>query len=117
MTLTFTFRCLIQNRLGALDRILGAFTFRGLIPREMTVSADTSLSAQEITLTVGCQDQQTAEKLLKTLEKQVYVLKVTLIPGLCANPVNNPLPHTSTQAVTVELHPQDTRRFPHVRCQ
>ncbi|WP_303674977.1 hypothetical protein [Vampirovibrio chlorellavorus] len=73
--------CLTQNRLGALDRVLGALTHRGIIPQRMA-SALCDNNQLEILLTFEAQDEKTIEKLVKFLQKQVYVLKAhTLQPA------------------------------------
>lgn len=71
-----TIRCLVQNRLGALDRVLGALTYRGFIPECLVCAQDAELDCMEFIAVVECLEEKSMEKLVKFLEKQVYVLSV-----------------------------------------
>ena len=66
--------CLMQNRLGALDRVLAALTHRGLLPQRMvsTLRPDHGL---EILVSFHASDEKMVDKLLKFLQKQVYTLE------------------------------------------
>ncbi len=66
--------CLTQNRLGAIDRVLGALTHRGIIPQRM-VSTLSQENQVEMFFTFQQQDEKTVEKLVKFLQKQVYVIQ------------------------------------------
>jgi acetolactate synthase small subunit len=66
--------CLTQNRLGAMDRVLGALTHRGIIPQKM-VSTLVQDNQVEMFFTFQKQDEKTVEKLVKFLQKQVYVIQ------------------------------------------
>lgn len=66
--------CLTQNRLGAIDRVLGALTHRGIIPQRM-VSTLSQENQVEMFFTFQKQDEKTVEKLVKFLQKQVYVIQ------------------------------------------
>ena len=72
-----TLECLVQNRLGALDRILGALTHRGILPRRMETFQDGINNTMCIRVEFACEDSKMLEKLVKFLEKQVYVLNTT----------------------------------------
>jgi acetolactate synthase small subunit len=65
--------CLMQNRLGAMDRVLGALTHRGIIPERMA-SAIRPENTLEIMIRFDCGDLKMVEKLVKFLQKQVYVM-------------------------------------------
>ncbi len=80
--------CLMQNRLGALDRVLNALTHRGILPQRMT---STLLSerpvtegnedgqarpALELVVSFHADDEKIVDKLVKFLQKQVYTLEV-----------------------------------------
>jgi acetolactate synthase small subunit len=69
-----TLCCILQNRLGALDRVLEAMTYRGFIPEQFLSSLDTDTNCLHVTLTYVCADSKTIDKLVKFLNKQVYVL-------------------------------------------
>lgn len=73
-----TLECLVQNRLGALDRVLGALTHRGLLPKRMeTFLKGDSNNTACIRVEFDCNDAKMVEKLVKFLEKQVYVLEAS----------------------------------------
>lgn len=88
-----TIYCKLQNRLGALDRVLAAFTHRGIIPGHMSASHDEAERMIEITINFDCADYKVLEKLVKFLQKQVYVMETrtlthdTSIEQLNGNPV------------------------------
>lgn len=66
--------CKLQNRLGALDRVLLALTHRGIIPERM-VTEKSEAGALQVAVTFDCEDARMVEKLVKFLQKQVYVLE------------------------------------------
>ncbi len=70
-----TIYCKLQNRLGALDRVLAAFTHRGIIPGHMSASHDETERMIEITINFDCADCKVLTKLVKFLQKQVYVIE------------------------------------------
>jgi len=64
-----------QAKLGAMDRVLGALTHRGIIPQQFTctqVEADI-LSIESI---FRCENDHVMHKLCKFLDRQVYILSV-----------------------------------------
>jgi acetolactate synthase small subunit len=71
-----TLCCVVQNRLGALDRVLGALTYRGMLPEQMVTTVDTCNDSIQIVVTFECDEEKTVEKLVKFLNKQVYVLDI-----------------------------------------
>jgi acetolactate synthase small subunit len=70
-----TLCCLIQNRLGAMDRVLGTLTYRGYIPEEMVSTMDTQSGCIQMMVTFECEEQSHIDKLVKMLNKQVTVLE------------------------------------------
>jgi hypothetical protein len=67
--------CKMQNRLGALDRVLAAFTHRGIIPGRFASSHDLKNRAVELVVSFDCTDNRVVDKLVKFLQKQVYMLE------------------------------------------
>lgn len=65
--------CLLQNRLGAMDRVLNALTHRGIIPARMVTSANAD-NTLEMMVSFESDDAKALEKLVKFLQKQVYVI-------------------------------------------
>lgn len=74
-----TICCRLQNRLGALDRVLGAFTHRGFIPHEMVTILDAETGRINCLVTIACDDAMILEKLMKYLDKQIYVVSTDLV--------------------------------------
>jgi acetolactate synthase regulatory subunit len=86
------FLCRLQNRLGAMDRILGALTHRGMVPLAFESNLYPETDEIQVKVTVSCEEEKKMEKLLKFLANQVYVLQVTLLePGVLV-----PLPVKAT---------------------
>lgn len=105
--------CLTQNRLGALDRVLGAFTHRGILPQQMTsVRRDDNLL--EILLTFEKQDEKTIEKLVKFLQKQVYVLKAQPLQSMVAAKDSAESSKITPLFVSDVIQDQPQRRMAHV---
>jgi acetolactate synthase regulatory subunit len=70
-----TIYCKLQNRLGAIDRVIAAFTHRGLLPSHMSMTQDEADRSMEMAISFECDDVKVIEKLVKFLQKQVYVLE------------------------------------------
>ena len=72
--------CLMQNRLGAMDRVLNALTHRGIIPQRMisAIRNGKGFTGKELELVVSfhANDAKFVDKLVKFLQKQVYTLEV-----------------------------------------
>lgn len=69
--------CSLQNRLGAMDRVLLAFTHRGIIPSQMFVSQNEENNSLELAITFNsAMGDHDLQKLIKSLQKQIYVLDV-----------------------------------------
>jgi acetolactate synthase small subunit len=77
-----------QAKLGALDRVLGALTHRGIIPTQF----QTVLLADQKTLRIESEfhleDDHVMRKLCKFLDRQVYILTVE---DASESPVCDPL--------------------------
>lgn len=71
-----TLCCLMQNRLGALDRLLGTLTHRGFLPESMMSTLDFKNNRIQVVFTFDCGDEKALEKLVKSLHKQVYVIEI-----------------------------------------
>lgn len=69
--------CRLQNRLGALDRLLGALTHRGLLTESLSTQVDAGTDSVLVTAQFVCDNDNEITKLLKSLEKQIYVLQVS----------------------------------------
>lgn len=103
-----TLCCILQNRLGALDRVLGALTYRGMVPEQMMSSMDSDTGFLQVLLTFECAEDHALDKLVKVLQKQVHVLE--------AQPVT--LSQTTPQTQQANVAPLFTavtarRRAPH----
>jgi acetolactate synthase regulatory subunit len=77
--------CRMQNRLGALDRLLGAFTHRGIIPQGFQAQPDASGSEMLCSIRFECDNEHQVRQLVKAIEKQVYVLSVECSLGATAS--------------------------------
>jgi acetolactate synthase small subunit len=73
-----TLCCIVQNRLGALDRVLGMLTARGYMP-EKFVSSMAGNNRMQVLMTFECENEKNLEKLIKALYKQVTVIEIQLI--------------------------------------
>ncbi|MBK8190738.1 MAG: hypothetical protein IPK79_09860 [Vampirovibrionales bacterium] len=74
--------CLIQNRLGALDRVMGTLSHQGYVPdyfesRAAARSGDMK-PCLRVSIQVHCPDEKRLVKLLKAIERQVTTLEVTV---------------------------------------
>ena len=74
---TRTLTCRLQNRLGALDRLLGALTHRGILTESISSQVDTETDSVLVTFVFTLEEDKDMTKLLKSLEKQIYVLQVS----------------------------------------
>jgi acetolactate synthase small subunit len=83
-----TLECLVQNRLGALDRVLGALTHRGILPNRMETFLNGETNTMCIRVEFDCCDARMVEKLVKFLEKQVYVMEVSAAVPKNVNQMN-----------------------------
>lgn len=64
-----------QAKLGAVDRVLGALTHRGIIPETFSFT-QVSEEVLQIETTFHCADDHAMLKLCKFLDRQVYILSV-----------------------------------------
>ena len=76
-----------QAKLGALDRVLGALTHRGIIPQAFTCT-QVSDKVLDIQTSFTCTDDHVMLKLCKFLDRQVYILSVE---DISVTPVCSPL--------------------------
>lgn len=78
--------CTVQNRLGALDRVLGAFTHRGIIPESLMSSvvspSATGQTCLQVMISFLSSDRHGLEKLIKFLKKQVYVIDTVIVDSI-----------------------------------
>jgi acetolactate synthase small subunit len=71
-----TMCCLLQNRMGALERVLEAFTYRGIMPEHLVSTLDPKTGCTQVIVTFECEEEKMLEKLIKFLNKQIYVLEI-----------------------------------------
>lgn len=71
-----TLVCILQNKLGAMDRILGMLTHWGFLPEQMNAHLDPLSGHLETTFVFACEQEKTFHSLIKYIRKQVYVLRV-----------------------------------------
>lgn len=93
-----TMLCLVQDRLGALDRVLGALTHRGWIPESFSARRDEQSGFLQVTLSFECEEEKAVEKLLKFLNNQVYVLETQILGQEQLAPV--PIPVSASSSVS-----------------
>jgi acetolactate synthase small subunit len=74
-----TVTCVLQARLGGLDRILGAITHRGWIPTHFQSVLCMQTETLSVTISFHSTDSFSVQKLVKFLEKQVQVLSANLV--------------------------------------
>lgn len=105
------YTCTLQNRLGALDRLLGALTHRGFVPGEFTARLNADGVFLEVLFSFECEEEKTVEKLLKFLDNQVYVVEIRkLLRGKTENVMPLPVP----VPVTISVPASPERRMSHV---
>jgi hypothetical protein len=77
-----TIECTLQNRLGALDRLLSAFTHRGIVPAQLLSDHDEPAARLRVAVTFRWSAsppgesslEKALDKLTKSLQKHVYVI-------------------------------------------
>ena len=74
-----TLSCKLQNQLGGLDKLLGALTHRGFLPKHMHCEGQGDLMSVRIIF--DCEDDHTFYKLLKYVDKQIMVVDVQPRPN------------------------------------
>jgi acetolactate synthase small subunit len=82
-----TLRCQIQNRLGAMDRLLGTLTMRGYMPEQLNCTTDAATDTMQVVMTFTTQDDRALEKLVKAMHRQVYVMDIQIILAEEEDPV------------------------------
>ncbi len=71
-----TLVCTMQNKLGALDRVLGMLTHWGFMMERFESRLEARTNSLRVSFTFECPEEKTLEKLIKAINKQVYVLGV-----------------------------------------
>ena len=72
-----TLTCTLQNTLGALDRVLGLLTHRGLLPDSFESYFNRPANTIEVKADFDCEQDVEFLKLVKAIEKQITVLSVS----------------------------------------
>jgi len=73
-----TLYLLIENKFGALERVIGTFTLRGFKIENFVCFPNTDTSLYDLKITINCTDQQ-LEKLVKIFYNQIHVLEIKLV--------------------------------------
>jgi acetolactate synthase small subunit len=109
--------CLMQNRLGALDRVLNALTHRGILPLHMTSvlrhAKDLDSKALELVISFSALDDTITDKLVKFLQKQVYTLDVRYTTLETPSSDDASVSHINPTFVTELFHDAPQRRMAH----
>ncbi|MBX2860344.1 MAG: hypothetical protein KTR14_03860 [Vampirovibrio sp.] len=71
--------CVLQQRFGAMDRVLGALTHRGVMPDQLSASVDPNTGHLVFWFTFNMADEKAATKLLKSIQNQVFVLDASYV--------------------------------------
>jgi acetolactate synthase small subunit len=71
-----TLVCTMQNRLGALDRILGTLTHWGFLTENFESRLEPKTGYIRVSFSFDCPEEKVLEKLMKAIRKQVYVLGI-----------------------------------------
>lgn len=69
---------LAENKLGALERILGVFTLRGHKVSNLIYMQSKNPDYVDVKITLECTDQD-LEKLVKILHNQIHILEIHLL--------------------------------------
>jgi acetolactate synthase small subunit len=104
--------CLMQNRLGAMDRILGALTHRGIIPARM-VSSMRQDRTLEMVVSFSCGDSKAVEKLVKFLQKQIYVMDARTMAHETETPSASEASNITPLFVSDVINDHSQRRIAH----
>ena len=83
---TYHLQVAVLPQLGALDRVLGALTHRGIIPLSFTATLAADATTLLVEATFPHSDAHALTKLTQFLQKQVQVASVTLHPVTSATP-------------------------------
>ncbi len=73
-----TLYLLIENKFGALERILNTFTLRGFKVENMVYSQNKNAHYSDIKICINCLDSE-LERLIKILHNQIHVIEIRLI--------------------------------------
>jgi acetolactate synthase small subunit len=82
-----TIYCQLQNRLGALDKVISTLSLFGFLTEELIVSHDPKFDRQNLIMTFVCDDDAAMTRLIKAFERQIYVIEAYQIdePEAAAN--------------------------------
>jgi len=113
--------CLMQNRLGAMDRVLNALTHRGIIPHRMLSAIrneegpDGQMASKTLELVVSFHagDEKIVEKLVKFLQKQVYTLDIRTVNEEDLTTETASVSHITPKSVTDLFQNESQRRMAH----
>lgn len=75
---TNTLCLFLENRLGALERVIGTFTMRGHKIENLICAQSENPGLFDIRVSLKCSDRD-LEKMVKTLYNQIHVLQVNLL--------------------------------------
>ena len=114
--------CLMQNRLGAMDRVLNALTHRGILPQRMSSTLRQEKGqdgktqegkALELLISFQGLDEKLLDKLVKFLQKQVYTLEVRCTTLAASTEEADNVAHISPKFVTELFQDESQRRMAH----
>lgn len=73
-----TLYLLVENKFGAIERVIGTFTLRGYKIENLVCSQNKDSDLYDIKIVINCTDQD-LEKLVKILHNQIHVLEIKLM--------------------------------------
>lgn len=73
-----TLYLLIENKFGALERVIGTFTLRGYKIENLVCSQGSDSDLYDLKITLNCTDKD-LEKIVKILHNQIHVLEIKLM--------------------------------------
>ncbi|MGE0199571.1 MAG: hypothetical protein AB7P76_01240 [Candidatus Melainabacteria bacterium] len=101
-----TLMCAAQNRLGALDRILGILTHQGFLPEHFEARMDEDRAEIRVAVTFETDaDAAAIGRLVKLLKRQVYVMEAFRMDDPSANAPDQT--HSEKSTVFVSLFKKD----------
>jgi len=77
-TNTNTLCLFLENKLGAIERVIGIFTLRGYKIENMTCNQSKHPHLFDMRISLNCTDHE-LEKLVKILHNQIHVLEIRLM--------------------------------------
>ncbi|MDD3012703.1 MAG: hypothetical protein PHC34_03265 [Candidatus Gastranaerophilales bacterium] len=73
-----TLYLLVENKFGALERVISTFTLRGYKIENLICSQNKDTDLYDIKIAINCTDQD-LEKIVKILHNQIHVLEIKLM--------------------------------------